>query len=97
MPDWLYVVETQVEPAVEDEWNRWYDEVHVKEMLGCPGWLWGERYLREDDSGKSYITLYGMSGPEALESPEFEAARGWGKYADKLTYSARLHRRASAA
>jgi hypothetical protein len=97
MPEWLYIVETSVDPEIEPAWNRWYDEVHVPEMLGCPGWLWGERYVRDGDGGRTYVTVYGLSGPRALEGPAFEAARGWGTFADRLRYTAHLYHRASLA
>lgn len=95
LAEWLYLVESDVDPPVQEAWNRWYDEVHVPEMLACPGWLWGERYVTEGDSGRTFITIYGMSGPEALESPEFEERRGWGEFGSRLRYTAKLYRRSA--
>jgi hypothetical protein len=81
---------------VEEEWNRWYDEVHVPEMVDCPGWVSGERYVTEDESGKRhYISLYELEGPEALKSEEFEARRGWREYTPHVKHTSRLYRRVS--
>ena len=91
--EWLYVVEADVDPAIEAPWNRWYDDVHVPEMLGCPGWEWCERFVPDSASHQSYLTLYGLNGPGALETPEFAARRGWGDFGSRLRYSAKLFRR----
>lgn len=33
----VYIVTTEVDPAWEDEFNRWYDEEHVPALLSVPG------------------------------------------------------------
>src|SRR5665213_1960383 len=35
-PDVLLVVEAIVDVSIESEWNRWYDRVHLPEILACP-------------------------------------------------------------
>jgi Domain of unknown function (DUF4286) len=96
MPDWLLVASCEVDPEVEEDWNRWYDEVHVPEMVDCPGWVSAERYVTEDESGKRrYVSIYEVEGPQALQSEEFEARRGWREYAPHVTHTTRLYRRVS--
>ena len=34
--EWLNIVTVDVEDAGAKAFNRWYDEVHVPEILGCP-------------------------------------------------------------
>ena len=93
MPDWMLVAQVDwVDPEVEQDWNRWYDEVHVPDMLGCPGWVTGERYVHEGDDGRRYVAVYEVSGPEALESTEFRERRGWGPFTGKVKHVTRLYR-----
>jgi len=92
MASWLYTVQVEIDPDVEDEWNEWYGTVHVPEMVECPGWISGARYVNEDESGRHYVSVYELEGPEALRTDEFRARRGWGKFADRLSYQARLYR-----
>ena len=47
----------------EDEYNRWYDEVHVKELLTVPGVLSASRYRLSDGghgetSDHRYLAIY---------------------------------------
>ncbi|MDP6707461.1 MAG: hypothetical protein QF893_14040 [Alphaproteobacteria bacterium] len=95
-PNCLLIVTAEIDPAVEAEWNTWYDEVHLPEALACPGVLGGRRYLaatdasltdhgeRASDSARVYATVYELAGPEALETPEFQEMRGWYQFADHI-------------
>jgi len=94
MQEWLLVAHVDhVDPEVEDDWNRWYDEVHVPDMLRCPGWRSADRYVYDGDEGRRYISVYDVSGPEALQSDEFEAARGWGPFTGRVQHVTRLYRK----
>jgi hypothetical protein len=97
MGEWMYTVQVDVDPEVEAEWNDWYDNVHVPEMVECPGWISGRRYVTEDEGGRHYISVYLLEGPEALASDEFHERRGWGRFGDRLTYTTRLYEPAGAA
>jgi hypothetical protein len=33
----LFIVNASVPPEIEDDWNRWYNEVHLPEIGDCPG------------------------------------------------------------
>ncbi len=95
-PNCLLIVTAEIDPAVEAEWNTWYDEVHLPEALACPGVLGGRRYLaatgasltdhgeRAGDATRVYATVYELAGPEALETPEFQEMRGWYQFADHI-------------
>jgi hypothetical protein len=96
LPKCLLIVTAEIDPAVEAEWNTWYDEVHLPEALACPGVLGGRRYLaagqasltdhgaRAGNAARVYATVYELAGPEALETPEFQAMRGWYQFADHI-------------
>ena len=92
-PECLLIVTVEVDPAVEGEWNRWYDTVHLPDALRCPGVRRGRRYvssgqISESNAGKTekhakrlYTTIYEMDSPEATTTPEFQAMRGWHQFA----------------
>ena len=93
LPGCLLIVTAEVDPEVEAEWNRWYDDVHLPDALACPGVLAGRRYastgeVGESDRGQSrrtrtkfYTTVYELDSPAAVETKEFAAMRGWGRFA----------------
>jgi len=92
-PKCLLIVTVEVDPAVEAEWNRWYDAVHLPDALKCSGVRRGRRYvssgeISETADGKTqrgkkriYTTIYELDGPAATTTPEFQAMRGWYQFA----------------
>ena len=44
-PECVLIVTAEVDAAVEAEWNRWYDTVHLPDALRCPGVQRGRRYV----------------------------------------------------
>ena len=89
----LLIVTAEVDPAVEAEWNRWYDTVHLPDALRCPGVRSGRRYVSTGDVSETadgrteraarriYTTIYELDGPDATTTPEFQAMRGWHQFA----------------
>jgi hypothetical protein len=92
MTEWLLVVDVAVDPSVEQQWNNWYDTKHLPEIVDCPGFLSGARYRAEDEAGPRYLTIYELSGPEALESDEFRNRRGWRDFSSHVQPKVRLYR-----
>lgn len=93
---WLLVVDATVEPDVEAEWNRWYDEVHLPEIADCAGFRSAARYVSDVGGGRRYLTLYVLDGPEALDGADFRNRRGWGEFGAQVQATVRLfHRRES--
>jgi hypothetical protein len=82
--EWLNIVTVDVEDSGADAFNRWYDEVHVPEILACPGWIANARYECVD-GGPRYLALYDLEDAERpFSSPEWEAAVGWDDHVDQL-------------
>ncbi len=89
----LLIVTAEVDAEIETEWNRWYDAVHLPAGLACPGVLSGKRYLcsgaivqtdrgmRRAEDKRIYTTIYELASPEAVETAEFRAMRGWYQFA----------------
>lgn len=72
MLDRMLAVISDPTPGQEDEYNAWYDSVHIPEALGIPGFRAARRFRmidRPEDPGHtlgaSYLTLYELdSDPE---------------------------------
>jgi hypothetical protein len=96
LPDCLLIVTAEVDASVEADWNRWYDDVHLPDALACPGVRAGRRYVSsgevsESDRGqgkrtsaKLYTTVYELDSPAAVETREFKAMRGWGRFSPHI-------------
>ncbi len=95
-PTCLFIVTVEVDAEIEADWNHWYDTVHLPDALACPGVLRGRRYVSAGDGSeldrgagrkvarKIYTTVYELSGPEALQTPAFQAMRGWYQFAPRV-------------
>lgn len=93
LPEFLLMVDSQVNPQVEDDWNAWYDEVHLPEITACPGFVRSARYVADDGETRRYLALYELSDLSAVDSIEFNHRRGWGPFADDVVATVRtVHR-----
>lgn len=92
LPVRVLIVRAEVPGDIEAAWNRWYDTVHLPEILACPGFRSGRRYATSGLSSerRRYLALYEIDGPHVLESAEFKARRGWGPFAGKVTFESQM-------
>jgi hypothetical protein len=102
LSDCLLIVTAEVDASVEADWNRWYDDVHLPDALACPGVLAGRRYvssgeISESDRGQGkrtptriYTTVYELESPAAVETKEFKAMRGWGRFSPQVRSHTRV-------
>ena len=67
----LYMVWCDVPADMEDDFNRWYNEEHLDELLAIPGVLSAARYVAVSGSPK-YLACYEIAIPEVLYTPEFQ-------------------------
>lgn len=81
---WLHIVRVDVDPAHEAEFNRWYEEEHVPALLACPGWRSARRYVC-DDGGPRHAAVYEIAGSWVYDTPEFEHAKGFGRFAPHVS------------
>jgi antibiotic biosynthesis monooxygenase (ABM) superfamily enzyme len=70
----------KIDPEVEEEWLTWTKDVHVPAMLGCPGYISCTRYVNDEGDYRRYLHIYELSGPEAVQTPEYLANRGSGPF-----------------
>ncbi|WP_129658048.1 DUF4286 family protein [Rothia halotolerans] len=73
---WLYTSQTDIPPAVEEEFNRWFDEEHLPQLAAVEGTVHAARY--RTDGSPRYLACYdlrdreiqgGAEWREAIESP----------------------------
>jgi hypothetical protein len=98
----LLIVTAEDDPAVETDWNRWYDEVHLPDALACPGVLRGRRYVSSGSysesnrgdrtilTGRLYTTVYELAHPGAVETEQFLAMRGWAQFTPHVRSQTRV-------
>ena len=67
----LYMVWADVPADKEVEFNRWYNEEHLDELLAIPGVLSAGRYIAVSGSPK-YLACYELENPEVRDTPEYQ-------------------------
>jgi hypothetical protein len=70
----LLVNAMNVAPEHEVDFNAWYDEEHIPALGAVPGVLSARRF-RATAGGPRYVALYHLTGPEVVESKEWDVAR----------------------
>ena len=70
LPNCLLIVTAEVDTAVEADWNRWYDDVHLPDALACPGVLAGRRYVTSRCDGSLPGTWRRCPWPRIRIGPE---------------------------
>ena len=69
-----YVVETDVLPEHESEFNAWYDQEHLAGLAGVPGTVRAARYVRPTGSPR-YYACYDLASPDVLGCDAWLAVR----------------------
>ncbi|QFG20733.1 DUF4286 family protein [Actinomadura sp. WMMB 499] len=57
----LHVMSRPASPEVADEYNRWYEDVHMPEVVALEGFVSARRYAPTQDGGP-YIAVYEIEG-----------------------------------
>jgi hypothetical protein len=65
----LLLTLTEPPPAMEEEFNAWYDDEHLPERLAIPGFRSALRWVSE----RTYLATYELDSPGVLESPAYLA------------------------
>src|SRR5262249_13584874 len=66
----LLAVWTDIQPALEADFNDWYDREHLAERAGIPGFHSARRYIAEAAEPK-YFSLYETDSIGVFASPEY--------------------------
>ena len=93
MEEFILVTSVDVTDGVEEEFNRWYNEHHLPEVLACPGFVSATRY--ECTAGQPrYLAIYQLESEAALTTPEMQRVRGWGEmFPHVRNFHERVYRR----
>jgi hypothetical protein len=68
----MLAVWTDIDPALEADFNEWYWREHLPERLAVPGFRYGRRY-RAIAGSPRYFACYELDGIEILASPAYLA------------------------
>lgn len=71
---WLYLVHTDIEENIVDEYTAWYDEEHLPRLVTVPGIVRARRYIARGAHPR-YLTAYDLTDRNAFESPAGLKAR----------------------
>ena len=63
-------------PEKDSAYNHWYNNIHLPELMACPGYVSAERYVALKGAPR-YMAMYQMTD-YAQSTPEFKRARGFG-------------------
>lgn len=66
----VLVVQVEIDPVDEEEFNRWYDEEHIPEKLAEPGFL-AVRRFKSSDGAPKYMVIYELEEPDAATKPSY--------------------------
>lgn len=69
----LSIAAMDVEPAAEAEFLEWYDSEHLPQLAAVPGVLSARRFQNAGNSGRKYIAVYHITGPEVTKSDAWQA------------------------
>ncbi|MBI2322394.1 MAG: hypothetical protein HYU88_10010 [Chloroflexi bacterium] len=72
----LLLAMTEVEPAAEPAFNRWYDERHLPRLRSVPGVL-GARRFRALGDERCYLAIYDLAEVGVLDTPAYLRTRPW--------------------
>ena len=71
----LLLVMMDVDQAIEEDFNRWYEEEHLTERMAIPGFLSARRFTALEGEPK-YLALYDLESPEVLQSEPYRNIAG---------------------
>jgi hypothetical protein len=76
----VLVVQVEIDPADDEEFNRWYDEEHVPEKLATPGFISARRF-RVHSGESRYLVIYELENALAATSPAYmgQDPTEWGR------------------
>ena len=80
MANGLLLFMTDIDPALEDEFNRWYEEEHLAERMAIPGFITARRF-QAIEGGPKYLAIYDLESPDVLQSAPYRRVIGTGKSA----------------
>jgi hypothetical protein len=82
--DLINLITVDIGPEHAPAFSRWYSEVHMPEIVACPGWLGGERYECLNGDPR-FLAMYGLADAERpFGTKEFESVVGWDAHVNHI-------------
>ena len=79
MARYVFQFTSTARPGEDETFNRWYDDVHMPDVLALPGFLSGQRYRVLDGTAARprYVAAYQVetNDPQATLTHLFEAGK----------------------
>lgn len=70
----IMVVMMEIDAEHDAEFNRWYNEEHLPERLGIPGYISARRFKLEEGEGVlTYLCIWELEDASPLQSQAYEA------------------------
>lgn len=70
----IRIIRVDVDPKMEEEFNRWYNSEHEHLLLKVPGVIWTYRGINLDGKGPKYFFLYAHENICVQKSDQYKAA-----------------------
>jgi hypothetical protein len=58
MDKYHFLISSRPVQGQEAEYNRWYDEEHIADVLAIPGFTGARRLVTEKADGREYLTIW---------------------------------------
>ena len=93
---WCMVKVDFTDPSREADFNDWYNNIHLPELLQLPGFLRGWRLqVTEErgalgDPGQTYIAVYELENLEAWDNPRLKQTPWDGKWGPYISNWSRV-------
>ena len=71
----ILLVTMEPPPALEEEFNDWYDSEHLPERSGIPGFETARRFVCLSGWPR-YVAIYDLRSPSILDEPGYAAVSG---------------------
>jgi hypothetical protein len=87
MAEYIYLVQMDVPPEREADFNRIYETQHIPQIMKVPGVLGVKRYALEKSSASdfpSYLAVYRCASADIPQSPAWVAASDTGDWKEMI-------------
>ena len=77
MQKWINLIETNCNPEREDEYNDWYDNIHVPDILATPGFVRARRFVHKElrDGRGKYMAMYEIETDDIEQTMKVRLAK----------------------
>lgn len=77
---WINAITVDIEPDFADSFSTWYDDIHLPEILACPGWLAARRFECVDGEPR-FLAVYDLGDPDTpFSNEDWDSAVGWDEH-----------------